>query len=130
MKTPRERAIERACVKHARELCIGSRKLQPPPAGWPDRVFILPGGVSWWVEFKRPGSGRLSPLQAAILAGLGNLGHAWNVIDSVEVFKRRLRIRLTGSLRVRKRQTPNRRKTPNEVEPPPLPTRSREARAR
>ena len=128
--TPRERDIERACTRHAESLGIVSRKLRPPPAGWPDRVFVLPAGVSWWVEFKRPGSGRLSPLQKAILDALGGAGHAWDVIDNIGDFKSRLKFRLTGKLGPVYKTPSRRRKTPDEVEAPTVSTRSRQARAR
>jgi hypothetical protein len=40
---------------------------------WPDRMFMIPGGKPFFIEFKRPG-GKLSPDQAHmhdVLRGLG-----------------------------------------------------------
>ena len=42
--------------------------------GWPDRIVLLPGGVSVWVETKKPKGGKLEPLQIHAHKVLRSLG--------------------------------------------------------
>lgn len=94
MNPPRERDIERACVKLAQRAGVLTRKLVAPPAGWPDRIFCLPGGRTWWVEFKRP-KARLTTLQHARVWELIDAGHDVVVVDDVAFFAEQLKYRLT-----------------------------------
>jgi hypothetical protein len=126
---PRERDIERACVHYANCRGVLSRKLRPPPAGWPDRVFILPSGLAWWVEFKRPGSGRLSPLQKSILTSLGLFGHAWDVIDDVGIFQDLLNTKIDRLRYQAVRQIIQPRNKPDALDAKTLPTRRGETHA-
>ena len=49
------------CLKHGQD-------------GWPDRVVMLPGGHTIWVETKRP-DGRVAHLQKWRAAKLRKIGH-------------------------------------------------------
>lgn len=51
--------------------------------GVPDRLVILPGGVVWLVELKRPG-GRARPTQIAMLGQLAGLGANVALLSSKE----------------------------------------------
>jgi hypothetical protein len=42
---------------------------------YPDRLVICPKGLVWWVEFKRPQLGKLSPGQDELFIELGRMGH-------------------------------------------------------
>lgn len=47
--------------------------------GWPDRLVLLPGGVSCWVELKTTG-GRLAPAQLVAHQDLRGLGQRVEVV--------------------------------------------------
>ena len=70
-----ERDVEQYLVRSVRSAGGRCEKFIPDyRAGWPDRIVLLPGGVSAWVELKRPRGGRLSPQQRhahKVLRGLG-----------------------------------------------------------
>jgi hypothetical protein len=51
--------------------------------GAPDRVLLMPGGVTVWVEVKAPGA-KPQPHQAREHARLRRNGHAVAVLDSRE----------------------------------------------
>ena len=42
--------------------------------GWPDRMFLIPGGCPLLIEFKRKGK-KLEPLQAHVIGKLKRLGY-------------------------------------------------------
>lgn len=42
--------------------------------GWPDRMFLVPGGRPLLIEFKRPGK-QLEPLQAHVISKLKALNY-------------------------------------------------------
>lgn len=50
--------------------------------GWPDRIVLLPAGVTAWVETKRPVGGVLSPAQLVVHEQLRRVGQqvyvAWS----------------------------------------------------
>lgn len=58
--------------------------------GWPDRLCILPRGLSIWVELKRP-DGRRSKLQEWNVARLQRLGHDARFLESSEAVEEFLR---------------------------------------
>lgn len=79
-----EHAIEQQVVAIARRAGVESLKFQPiGSGGWPDRVFLVPGGHPLFIEFKRPGE-QLRPLQVARHDQLRRLGYYVKVVDSVE----------------------------------------------
>lgn len=51
--------------------------------GWPDRILVLPGGVTWWIELKRD-SGKVRPLQVLRGKQLTELGHKYILLDTDE----------------------------------------------
>ena len=88
-----ESAIESACVHHAAKHGILSYKLRSGVTGVPDRLFLLPGGRVWLVEFKAKG-GALSPRQKWVHEELNKAVHMVSVIRSLEEFKGELTLRL------------------------------------
>lgn len=72
----RETKIERdACDLIWRRLGIVGAKLRiAGERGWPDRLFLLPGGCPLFVEFKRPGED-LRPDQVRIRERLRRNGY-------------------------------------------------------
>lgn len=77
-----EKAIERYlfdCVKMAGGVCL--KYSNPNMAGYPDRVAIMPNGVTVWVELKSQGK-KPSKLQVIRIESMRQLGHKVYVIDS------------------------------------------------
>lgn len=56
-------------------------------AGFPDRLCLLPGGVTFWVELKAPGE-KPRQLQNVRMDSLKNLGHRVYVADTYEAVDR------------------------------------------
>lgn len=80
----RESALEKKLVEAVRK--IGGYALKwtsPGSAGVPDRIVLLPGGRTVFVEMKAPG-GKLGPLQVWWGERLETLGHTCYTISSVE----------------------------------------------
>lgn len=77
----REREIEaylKRKVGEARGLCV---KIIPDYArGFPDRLVLLPSGVTVWIETKRPRGGRLSVVQRVVHTELRALGQRVEVV--------------------------------------------------
>lgn len=59
---------------------LGIKNVKMQVRGWPDRMYLLPNGKVFFIEFKRPG-GKLSRLQAHTIEMLKKLGHDVEVID-------------------------------------------------
>jgi len=79
-----EHAIEQQVVVLARLAGVESLKFQPiGSGGWPDRIFLIPGGRPLFIEFKRPGE-TPRPLQVARHDELRRLGYYVKVVDSIE----------------------------------------------
>jgi hypothetical protein len=56
MTRPLEHAVEAQFVEWVEAVGFRTIKLElRHDRGWPDRIVILPGGVTVWVEFKRLG---------------------------------------------------------------------------
>lgn len=78
----REKALERrVCDKALARLGVPSVKLEPPTGsetGWPDRLFFIPGGRAFLLEFKEVGY-EPEPKQEYIHGMLEELGYdvAW-----------------------------------------------------
>jgi hypothetical protein len=81
-----EAAIERSCCLYARKRGVRSVKLQGGIVGEPDRIFLLPGGRCWLVEFKQPG-GRVRPRQKLVHAEYEAIGHPVSVMSDRVGFK-------------------------------------------
>ena len=79
-----EKSIERYLFERVREMggeCL--KYSNPNMAGYPDRVALLPGGMTVWVELKSRGA-RPRALQEVRISRLRELGHRVHVIDSKE----------------------------------------------
>ncbi len=79
-----EKAIEKYLfdeVKQMGGVCL--KYSNPNMAGYPDRVVLLPNGVTVWIELKSK-SKKPTKLQEIRIASLKGLGHRVFVIDSKE----------------------------------------------
>jgi hypothetical protein len=68
-----EDAVEGHLMKQAKALRGMVFKLRFM-RGWPDRLVLLPGGVLYFFELKRPHGGKFEPLQLRIHKKLRDLG--------------------------------------------------------
>ena len=76
-----ETSIEDWVVKQAGDLGIPCLKLNlKGNRGWPDRIFLIPGGRPLFIEFKRPGE-EPEPLQLHRHRILRKLGYDIEVHD-------------------------------------------------
>jgi hypothetical protein len=95
MARPRlESAIENTVVAWCRKQGILNKKLDSMhSASWPDRVFFIPGGRPFFIEFKRVG-GKLTAQQEQTIAYLLRLGYDCGIHDdskeAIEAIKQRL----------------------------------------
>ena len=79
-----ERSIEATCRQHA--VARGYMLMKVTSViGIPDRLLVMSGAVSVFVEFKRPGE-RPSAIQRYRAGQLSQLGHRAFVVDSVGAF--------------------------------------------
>lgn len=84
MRNVVETDIERAACEKVKKLGIRNIKINTKTeTGWPDRMFIIPGGRPLFVEFKRPGE-EPEPKQEHIHEVLKKLGYNVEVHDSVD----------------------------------------------
>lgn len=80
----REAELESRLVKEVKRIGGKAPKwVSPGTRGVPDRLVILPGGRTIYVEMKAPGK-PLEPLQVRWAKILRNLGHRVYKIDSNE----------------------------------------------
>lgn len=70
----KETAVEAYLFDRVRGMGGMAIKLLPMPAGIPDRLVILPGGIHYFVELKQP-KGKRSPIQIEIHRRLVAIGH-------------------------------------------------------
>ncbi len=85
-----ETPIEEYVVKKVKkELGIVSIKLQlSKDTGYPDRMYLIPGGVPLFHEYKKSEGGVLSEKQIKIQEMLSKLGYVVEVYnDKIEAFK-------------------------------------------
>ena len=79
-----EGTIEKRFVKEVKKLGCITRKLNGMGnRDWPDRLILVPGGVTLFIEFKRPDEG-LRPTQEALHEDVAAMGHTWYVFDNWE----------------------------------------------
>jgi hypothetical protein len=91
-----ENPIEECVVEEAKRLGMRSLKLQlRHDAGWPDRLWLLDKGRTFWTEFKRPG-GPLEDLQGYRHKFLRSLGHDVAMFDDADAAIAALRERVNG----------------------------------
>lgn len=69
---------------------LGGHCLKHGQDGWPDRIVLLPGGHTIWVETKRP-DGRVADLQKWRAAKLRKLGHRVEIPMTKEEVNKLLR---------------------------------------
>lgn len=81
-----EAGIERSCCLLAKRWGWLALKLWPLITGLPDRLFLIPGGRVWFVEFKTP-SGVVSKRQQHVHGLLGRLGFPVTVVRSRDAFE-------------------------------------------
>ncbi|MFC5468430.1 VRR-NUC domain-containing protein [Cohnella suwonensis] len=80
----RESQLERRLVREVERIGgIAPKWVSPGNNGVPDRIVILPGGRTLYVEMKAPGK-QLEPLQAHWARKLLGMGHRHYKIDSDE----------------------------------------------
>jgi hypothetical protein len=83
-KTVLEGDIEKRFVRELKKLGCKSRKLNGTGyRDWPDRLIMVPGGITLFIEFKRPGE-ELRPSQQELHDEAAEMGHDWQVFDSWE----------------------------------------------
>lgn len=79
-----EKAIERYLTDSIKALggvCL--KYSNPGMVGYPDRICLLPGGVTLWVELKSKGEA-LKAVQKVRICQMEKIGHAVHVCDSKE----------------------------------------------
>lgn len=77
----KERDVEKHLTRAVRKrggMCL--KFVSPGTNGVPDRLILLPGGKTGFVETKAPGS-KPRPLQVARHKQFANLGHPVHIID-------------------------------------------------
>lgn len=80
-----EAKLERKLVARGKSMGMIVVKLEAPPIGIPDRLFIMDSGRTVFIEFKNPnGKGRISPEQFVRANQLHKLGHVCYCIDNYE----------------------------------------------
>jgi hypothetical protein len=80
----RESALERKLVDAVKAIGgVAPKWTSPGSAGVPDRIVILPNGLTVYVEMKAPGK-QLDPLQVYWFKKLQKLGHKVYKLDSVD----------------------------------------------
>ena len=93
----REAYLEQSCCIHARKQGCFPVKLSDGITGVPDRLFLLPGGRLWLVEFKGKG-GTLTPRQRLVHEQLAALGHVVDVVYNREQFTKLLALKLQADV--------------------------------
>ena len=77
--------VQDPVVRWAKEHGIVAIRFTPyGEVGWPDHIFVFPGGVTVWVEFKAPGK-LPTRLQAYRHEQLRSLDHVVYVINNKEL---------------------------------------------
>src|SRR5208283_3779262 len=84
-RRPLETSVERRVARDALALygVVSFKLTLRHNAGWPDRVFLVPGGRPLFIEFKRPDEPP-NPLQWHRIDTLRGLGYDTEVRDSYD----------------------------------------------
>lgn len=84
LSCPTERDVEQALTRAvARHGGLAWKFVSPGTAGVPDRIVLLPGGKTGFVELKAPGK-KPRPLQEHRMSQIRDLGIPVFVIDSMD----------------------------------------------
>lgn len=75
-----ESSVESYFIRQVALVLRGEAKKFVGYRGWPDRIVVLPFGITDWVELKRPKGGRFEPLQLRTHDRLRRMGHKVFVI--------------------------------------------------
>jgi hypothetical protein len=79
-----EKQVEAYLVKAVRERGGEAYKFTSPAMrGVADRLVVMPNGVVWFVEVKRPG-GKRTPLQERFALRMEDLGQRYALLCSIE----------------------------------------------
>ena len=70
-----ESSVEGYLVRQVAKELRGEAKKFVGYRGWPDRIIVLPFGITDWVECKKPKGGVYKPLQLRCHARLRRMGH-------------------------------------------------------
>lgn len=96
-----EKMIEQKATRKLREHGVESIKLQvgrAGTAGWPDRLYLLRGGIVVFVEFKRSPASKTTALQSARIEKLKRMGfRVFVCCDADEAVQRVLSCRFAPS---------------------------------
>lgn len=81
---PLEKDIEKKVCDHAKALgCLVYKFTSPAKRSVPDRLFVMPGGIVFFIEFKRRGE-KPTPAQALEISKLKEKGAQVFIIDNVD----------------------------------------------
>lgn len=81
-----EKKIQNAAIKYAESYGVAAIRLSLGPGvytGWPDVLFLIPGGRPLFIEFKAPGKPP-TPKQRARIDHLVVAGYDVEVCDNIE----------------------------------------------
>lgn len=79
----RESIIEGHLVRRVKQYGGLAIKMQKR-RGWPDRIVLWEGGLTHWIELKRPKGGRYEPLQLRVHQLIRRMGHTCIVLNTKE----------------------------------------------
>lgn len=85
-----ETEIQRRTIDYARRKGVISIRMSFMPGarqGWPDVLFLVPGGRPLFIEFKKPG-GKATKLQEHRIQQLRKLGYDVEIHDQEDTAKR------------------------------------------
>lgn len=78
-----EKPVQRRALLELLVPCIPLKLIEGSETGWPDGIFLIPGGKPLFIEFKWPGK-KPDPKQVYMHTLLRNLGYDVEVHDNVE----------------------------------------------
>lgn len=78
-----EKPVQRRALVELLVPCIPLKLIEGSETGWPDGIFLIPGGRPLFIEFKWPGE-EPEPKQIYMHTLLRNLGYDVEVHDNVE----------------------------------------------
>ena len=79
-----ESTVEKRLVRETNARGGWALKFIPSVAGLPDRIILLPGGVIFFVELKRPKGGVVAEHQKVVHAKLKRLGFPVLILSSID----------------------------------------------